>query len=395
MPHQLHRISKRAGIQTLGLILSACICLSCSRTTQFSKPKWHDDLVAVIKVDDVSSVERIYSVNSLQPDALLNVNSVTPLMLASFYGSQNVAKWLLVRGAKANARTVLKDPDKFPTVGDCTALHMAGARNHLEVARLLVEHGADLSQKDGNGNTAFILACAKGHLETIKLLIEHGAKTDAPNGDGWTPLLVAADRGQSAVAEFLIAQAADINAGYPGGRTVLMKASERGNEALVRLLIEKGASVNHTNFDGANAIMDAAVEGHAGVVTLLIQKGAELDQQNDEGWTALMKAAAHGHCETVTVLCEAGAEPTRTNKFEHTALDYAKGLAGTNVLMKHTDLRPLIDNGAIAQEDLYYVMLRIGSEGNFDCVTKVLENYVKHRQQKPKNFIEAIKEPHL
>ena len=261
----------------------------------------------MIKVDDVTSVERLYSTNAIVPDAVMNANSVTPLMLASLYGSHDVAKWLLVRGAKANARTVLKDPDKFPTVGDCTALHMACARNHLDVARLLIEHGADLSQKDGNGNTAFILACAKGQLETIKLLIEHGASINAPNSYHWTPLSVAADQDQSVLAEFLITQGADVNAG--GGRTPLMRASERGNESLVRLLIKQGASVNHTNLGGASALLDAAVEGHAEVVKLLIQNGAKLDRQNEEGWTALAEAAAHGHCETVRIRRVVGAAP--------------------------------------------------------------------------------------
>lgn len=379
------RTAKRAGIQILGLIQGLYTFLCSAQTVEFPKPKWHDELIAAIKVNDVDAVERIYSNYSIAVDAAVNVNSSTALMVASAFGSRDVVKWLLDRGAAVKARTFLKDPEKAPGMADCTALHMACARNHMEVAELLIKHGADLNQRDGNGNTPFIQASAKGHLETIRLLILHGANVEMPNGHGWTPLLVAVDQDQVAVAKFFISQGANINAEYPNGRNALMKAAESGNEQLVNLFIEKGADVNHTNSSGANALLDAAVAGHDKVVKLLIQGGAELDRRDEEGWTALMKAAAHGHCAVVKALCEAGANPSTTNKFGRTGFDYAKGITGTNVLAKTSNLSPLIDSGAIAPEDLYYVMMRVGGDGDFDCVTKVLEDYKKRFAQKPTN----------
>ncbi len=382
MPCHLSRLRKRTAIQTLGLILISGACLV-GESAEFTKPKWHDELVSAIKANNVASVERVYSTNSLTPETALNVNASTSLMVASSLGSLDVVKWLLSRGANVKARTILEDPEKSPGVADCTALHLACARNHVEVAKVLIEHGADLNQQDGSGNSSFILACAKGHLETIQLLIKHGANVEMPNGNGWTPLLVAVDQDQVAAAKFFISQGANINAEYPNGRNALMKAAELGNEQLVNLFIEKGADVNHTNSSGANALIDAAVAGHDKVVKLLIQGGAKLDRRDGEGWTALIKAAAHGHCETVKVLCAAGANPAATNKFGRTGFDYARGITGTNVLTKTSNLQPLIDSGSIAPEDLYYAMLRVAGEGDFDCVTKVLADYNKRLPQKP------------
>ena len=49
----------------------------------------------------------------------------------------------------------------------------ASMEGHLEVVRLLIENGADVSVKD---DVALRLASRYGHLEVAKLLIENGAK---------------------------------------------------------------------------------------------------------------------------------------------------------------------------------------------------------------------------
>lgn len=384
MLRQLPIKSKRAAFQALGCVLIASVLLSCvGKSKHFSKPIWYDELVAAIKMDDPDAVAEIYTKNSLAVDVALNVNASTALMVASSFGSRDVVKWLLDRGANVKASSVLADPEKPPGAAGFTALHIASGRNQVEIAGLLLECGADFNQVDENGNSPFIIACAKGHLEVIKFFIEHGADIELLNGFGWTPLLVATRQNQTKVAELLISQGGNINAEYPNGRNALMAAAELGNELLVRLLIEKGADVNHSNADGKTALMDAAAEGRSEVVRLLIQNGAKVDQQSEEGWTALIKAAAHGHCETVRILCEAGANPSFTNNFSHTAFDYARGLTGANVLTKDSDLTPLIDNGSISRDDLYYVMVRLGGDGDYDCVLRVLDEHRRRVRDNP------------
>lgn len=348
-----------------------------SKAQEAPKPKWYDGLVAAIRRDDPDAVAQIFSTNALAADVALNTNGSTALMVASSLGAREVVKWLLAQGANVKASTVLKDPEKPPGVAGFTALHFASGRNQVEIAGLLIERGAVVGQKDGSGNSPFTLACAKGHLEVIKFLMKQGVKIEDPNGDGWTPLLVAVSQKQTRVAEFLIAQGANINAEYPNRRNALMTAAEQGNEPLVRLLIEKGADVNHLSDNDATALVDAAVEGQAKVVKLLIQNGAKIDQRDQEGWSALMKAAAHGHCEAVKILCEAGANPSFTNNFSHTVFDYARGLTGTNVLTKDSNLRPFVENGSISQDDLYYVMARLSGDGDYDCALRVLEDHQK------------------
>jgi ankyrin repeat protein len=59
-----------------------------------------------------------------------------------------------------------------------TALHLAAGEGHLEIVKLLLEHGADVNAKTAY-ETALHLAAGEGHLEIVKLLLEHGADVNA------------------------------------------------------------------------------------------------------------------------------------------------------------------------------------------------------------------------
>jgi ankyrin repeat protein len=56
-----------------------------------------------------------------------------------------------------------------------TPLHEASSHGLLEAAQLLLSYGANVDEKDGEGNPAFQVAASKGHAELTKLLVEHGA----------------------------------------------------------------------------------------------------------------------------------------------------------------------------------------------------------------------------
>ena len=50
---------------------------------------------------------------------------------------------------------------------------------HFELARLLIEAGAEIEGKTKNGYTALHLAAQYGHKLIIDLLLEHGANPNA------------------------------------------------------------------------------------------------------------------------------------------------------------------------------------------------------------------------
>ena len=65
---------------------------------------------------------------------------------------------------------------------------IASKRGDLEVAKLLLEKGADINFQNTIGDTALHCACVWGHLDVVKLLLEKGADIEIKNVNGETTL---------------------------------------------------------------------------------------------------------------------------------------------------------------------------------------------------------------
>ena len=110
----------------------------------------------------------------------------TPLHYATFCGLHDIAKILATEYPKGvNSRSF--DDASMP-------LHLASRKGHVDVARMLVEHGADVSAQDKYGWTPLHWASTKGQGDVARMLVEHGADVSAQDEYGWTPLHRASDR---------------------------------------------------------------------------------------------------------------------------------------------------------------------------------------------------------
>jgi ankyrin repeat protein len=58
---------------------------------------------------------------------------------------------------------------------DCTPLHTASRKGHLDCVIYLLESGADIDAKAVNDCTPLHVASQNGHLECVKYFIERGA----------------------------------------------------------------------------------------------------------------------------------------------------------------------------------------------------------------------------
>ncbi|HEX7296076.1 MAG TPA: ankyrin repeat domain-containing protein [Pyrinomonadaceae bacterium] len=74
-------------------------------------------------------------------------------------------------------------PDVFDELGK-TPLHYAAEREHLDVMRLLLEHGADVNAHDERwiGNTTLREVAGNCSFEVAKILVDAGADPTIP---GW------------------------------------------------------------------------------------------------------------------------------------------------------------------------------------------------------------------
>jgi ankyrin repeat protein len=157
-----------------------------------------------------------------------------------------------------------------------------GNLSSLDLARKLVEHGADInarqtkepnSDMEGRnslnrfGATPFFLAAKSVDVPLMEVFLELGADPFIGNVDGDTPLMVAAGVGVYSQGE---------SPGQP----------EESADA-VKMLLDLGAPVNDVDKNGETALHGPAWRGSNEAVTLLVNAGAKLDVRNNRGWLPL------------------------------------------------------------------------------------------------------------
>ena len=267
-------------------------------------------------------------VQLLVNEHLQNVNSqdfpgfVTPLHVASGHGRLEVGRMLIEHGADVTAQ----DNDGQ------TPLHLASQAGQLEVGRMLIERGAGVSALNKDGQTPLHLASQAGRLEVSRVLIESGAAVSAQNKDGQTPLHLVSLRNwvpyldsssHPEVGRMLIERGADVLAQDKDGQPPLHLALQAGRPEVIRMLIGCGAGVSAQNRDGQTPLHLASQAGRLEVVRMLIEHGTDVSAQNKDGQTPLHLASEHGHPEVARVLIGRGTDVSAQDKDGQTPLHLA------------------------------------------------------------------------
>ena len=129
-----------------------------------------------------------------------------------------------------------------------------------ELAALL-GMGLPPNLRNDKGDTLLMLASYHGHADLARLLIEHGADREVANDRGQTPLAAAAYQGDRAMVQLLLERGADVNGSGHTGTTALMTAAMFNRTAIVDLLLAHGADVHARDADGLTARAAAQVMG--------------------------------------------------------------------------------------------------------------------------------------
>ncbi len=93
-----------------------------------------------------------------------------------------------------------------------TPLHIASRLGNVDIAMLLLQHGADVDAATKDSYTPLHIAAKEGQDEVASVLIEHGASPTATTKRGFTPLHLAAKYGNMKVAKLLIQKDAPVDA---------------------------------------------------------------------------------------------------------------------------------------------------------------------------------------
>lgn len=233
-----------------------------------------------------------------------------------------------------------------------------------EMAKALIEAGADVNFMDPNGMTPFSYALKEdAEKEFIDFMIEHGASAEYLNeelltklvGDVFTnpidsdtldylaslkfPIDVRDNSGYSLLMSFLeydeypdadivsrlLKMGANPNARDLDGNTPLMiAAADCRDTEIIELLIDAGANVNARNEDFMTPLMASVINKNPEVVELVIEAGADINAQDEDGETALFYAAADAvNPAVIDVLLEAGADATIVNERGRKAFESA------------------------------------------------------------------------
>ncbi|CAJ2513367.1 Uu.00g014860.m01.CDS01 [Anthostomella pinea] len=148
------------------------------------------------------------------------------------------------------------DPDVEDDISWTPLMIAASVKDGDALVDMLLQRGADVNQKNNNGQTALHFVASKSHLEVARKLLDNKPPASARVRD---------KRGQ-----------------YP-----LHRAAAVGSVPLVKLLLEHRSPLNATDVAGYTALHHAVAEGHGDTAVALIKAGAEMDRRDNDGCLAL------------------------------------------------------------------------------------------------------------
>jgi ankyrin repeat protein len=116
-------------------------------------------------------------------------------------------------------------------------IHAAGD-GRLDLVTALIKGGANINVRDsGNdGATALCVASRWGHIEIVKVLLNHGAAVNAASDLGITPLLEAAENGNAHIVRLLLNAGADTEHRDDDNQTARALAKMNGHLDVVTVL---------------------------------------------------------------------------------------------------------------------------------------------------------------
>ena len=343
----------------------------------------------------------------------------TAVMFAAGLNRDAVIRVLAAKGADLNAVSVVTrlqkalfdeegNPIPAPRAGQVTAqaqggaaatfmggwsaLHFAARDGSMAAVKALAESGANVSIPGAGDKTSpLVMAIENGHFDLAKYLVEKGADVTVANDSGLTPvyavvdvqwapvawapvpdttkqktsymdlLKILADHGANVntkLTQGLWYRPADHNQAWVklGGSSAFWRAAQSTDLEAMKFLAAHGANVKDVSAQKDTALMMAAGVGWAGnfstnapgsylpaVKYMVEDLGIDINAVDQLGYTAVMGAAYRGDNEMVEYLVSKGAKlDFRTNR-GWSVTDMANGPSlRSSVPLSHPDTIALL-----------------------------------------------------
>ncbi|XP_039609216.1 putative POTE ankyrin domain family member M isoform X4 [Polypterus senegalus] len=223
-------------------------------------------------------------------------------------------------------------------------LHKAAAEGDLSKVKELLSD-IEVNQRDKNNRTALHMAAAKGHVEVIRLLAENNANLNLWDNSGETPLMTAVTRQKRECAFLLLDLGADTGIVSHHEDTVLHHAAAASDIALAARLLEiktMAKNIDFKNRDLYTPLHLAVAWNHKEMVEFLLKMGADINSVSVYKRTPLMFAAIYGYPSIVKLLLQYNAGICVTDVEGMTANDFAVMLKNnecSKIIMEYADIK--------------------------------------------------------
>lgn len=287
-----------AGSEGNGSIVEALLNAGADTTTLVNG---EPPIVTASRTGNIAAVKSLMA-RGVDVNAKEATSGQTALMQAVAEAHSEVARSLIDNGAAVDARTAL----------GFNALAFAVRAGDLESVRLLVRAGAsvndvltaravrtDVAGREGaNRTTLLVMAVVNAHYEVAKFLLDEGADPNA-DSDGRTALHALV---QSMNWEGLGPPDSELTGqGDLGARAFMTELLDAGADPNARMTKERGShSYNLDSFIGGTPFWFAAKAGDVPTMRYLLKRGASPLLANSQGTTPLMVAAGVGFVDGVT-----------------------------------------------------------------------------------------------
>jgi ankyrin repeat protein len=247
-----------------------------------------------------------------------------PLFYAVYNNSYKTVEYLLEKGADVNKKSS-RDNDNF------TSFHLACMNGNANIAKLLIQYGANISTKDIHGNTPLMIASLRDNDELVQTILDTRTYTlsskspsqsqsqslnramdlvystiDIENDSGYTPLNVACQNKNRVLIELFVSFGADISHAIDTGDKPIHQLSQEHRPDLLDILIGEGANVNDINTKTGETPLHCLTKytDHESTLRLLLYHGADPTIPDKSGTLPIHHVARIGSVHNLLIIIQ-------------------------------------------------------------------------------------------